>query len=110
LKAFEGWEEKTAYEANLLDGFWSPDRYYGFINTFKYEREKVVLDKYTLVETDRTRTVYNWFQCFSPEELAREFAQCGFAIEALYSDVAGKPFDPDTKEFAVVARKTTLTR
>lgn len=108
LKAFEEWEEKAAYEANLLDGFWSPDRYYGFINTFKYEREKVVLDKYTLIEPDRTRTVYNWFQCFSPEELEKEFAQCGFAIEAFYSDAAGKPFDPGTREFAVVARKAAL--
>ncbi len=106
LKAFEQREETAMYEANLLNGFWSPNKYYGFLNTFKYEREKVVVDKYTLIEDDRTRIVYNWLQYFSPEELEKEFVECGFMVEGLYSDVAGSPFDLETKEFAVVGKKT----
>ncbi|MHC4332234.1 MAG: SAM-dependent methyltransferase [Planctomycetota bacterium] len=105
LTAFEQREDTAMYEANLLNGFWSPNKYYGFLNTFKYEEEKVVLDKYTLIETSRTRTVYNWLQYFSPETLEKEFVKCGFTIEKLYSDVAGSPFDPETTEFAVVAKK-----
>jgi 2-polyprenyl-3-methyl-5-hydroxy-6-metoxy-1,4-benzoquinol methylase len=105
LNAFEQREETALYEANLLNGFWSADKYYGFLNTFKYEREKVVLDKYTIIEAGRTRTIYNWFQCFSPEMLEREFAECGFAIEEKFCDVAGTPFDSKADEFAVVARK-----
>jgi len=105
LKAFEQREETAMYETNLLNGFWSPNKYYGFLNTFKYEREKVVLDKYTLIEADRTRTVYNWLQYFSPEELEREFVEGGFTVEERYSGVAGSPFDSETKEFAVVAQK-----
>ena len=106
LNAFEQREERALYEANLLDGFWSADRYYGFQNTFKYEREKVVLDKYTIIEAGRTRTIYNWFQYFGPETLGREFAECGFAIDNIFSDVAGTPFDSKASEFAVVAKKT----
>ncbi len=105
LTAFEQREETALYEANLLNGFWSPNKYYGFLNTFKYEEEKVVLDKYTLIEAARTRTVYNWLQYFSTDALEREFAQCGFSIETMYSDVAGSPFDPEGTECAVVARK-----
>jgi SAM-dependent methyltransferase len=105
LVAFDEREEKAIYEADLLDGFWSPEKYYGFLNTFKYEKEKVVLDKYTLIEAARTRTVYNWLQHFRPEELERELRQCGFAVEGFYSDVAGAPFTPASREFAVVARK-----
>jgi hypothetical protein len=98
--------EKTAlYEANQLNGFRSPNRYYGFLNTFKYEREKVVLDKYTIIEDDRTRTVYNWLQYFSPEELEREFTSCGFTVDELYADVAGAPFDPQSGEIAIVGKK-----
>ncbi|MHC4681968.1 MAG: class I SAM-dependent methyltransferase, partial [Planctomycetota bacterium] len=82
-----------------------PNKYYGFLNTFKYESEKVVLDKYTIIEASRTRTVYNWLQYFSPEALERESVECGFAVEKLYSDVAGSPFDSESKEFAVVAKK-----
>jgi 2-polyprenyl-3-methyl-5-hydroxy-6-metoxy-1,4-benzoquinol methylase len=64
LNAFEQREERAVYEANLLNGFWSPNKYYGFQNTFKYEQEKVVLDKYTIIEADRTRTIYNWRRFF----------------------------------------------
>ncbi|OPY85630.1 MAG: Ubiquinone biosynthesis O-methyltransferase [Smithella sp. PtaU1.Bin162] len=105
LKAFDRREETATYEANLLNGFWSPNKYYGFLNTFKYQKEKVVLDKYTLIEAGRTRTVYNWFQSFSPESLKREFDECGFTVEDFYSDVAGSPFSPASSEFAVVAKK-----
>jgi 2-polyprenyl-3-methyl-5-hydroxy-6-metoxy-1,4-benzoquinol methylase len=105
LNAFEEREERALYEANLQDGFWSAEKYYGFQNTFKYEREKVVLDKYTVIEAGRTRTIYNWFQHFSPETLEREFAECGFAIDNIFSDVAGTPFDSKASEFAVVAKK-----
>lgn len=105
LPAFEERQEAAVYGANLLDGFWSPNRYYGFLNTFKYENEKVVLDKHTIVEAGRTRTVYNWLQYFSPETLAREFAECGLVVHQFLSDVAGSPFDPRSLEFAVVAGK-----
>jgi cyclopropane fatty-acyl-phospholipid synthase-like methyltransferase len=105
LKAFDQREETAMYEANLLNGFWSPNKYYGFLNTFKYESEKVVLDKYTIIEASRTRIVYNWLQYFSPEAMERELLECGFAVEKLYSDVAGSPLDSESKEFAVVARK-----
>jgi hypothetical protein len=65
----------------------------------------VVLDKYTIVEADRTRTVYNWLQYFSPEDLKREFDESGFAIEEFFSDVAGSSYDSQTNEFAVIAKK-----
>jgi cyclopropane fatty-acyl-phospholipid synthase-like methyltransferase len=73
LTAFDKREEASMYEANLPNGFWSPNKYYGFLNTFKYEKEKVVLDKYTLIEASHTRTVYNCLQYFSPAALEREF-------------------------------------
>ena len=105
LTAFDGREETAKYECNLLDGFWSPNKYYGFLNTFKYEKEKVVLDKYTLVEATHTQTVYNWLQYFTPEAIENELAECGFAPQTLFSDVAGSLYSPETAEFAVVAKR-----
>ena len=105
LAAFDQRKETATYEANLLDGFWSPHKYYGFLNTFKYDDESVVLDKYTIVDPSGARTVYNWLQYYSPDALEREFVGAGFAIEEFYSDVAGSLFDPEGAEFAVVARK-----
>jgi len=105
LLAFEQKEEAATYEVNRLNGFWSPNKYYGFLNTFKYDEEKVALDKYTIIELDRTRTVYNWMQYFTPQTVEKELVECGFAVEGFYSDVAGSPYRSDTTEFAVVAKK-----
>ncbi len=105
LSAFEQKEETATYEVNQLNGFWTSNKYYGFLNTFKYDEEKVVLDKYTIIESGRTRQVYNWLQHFTPEDLEREFKETGFYIKGLYSDVAGTPYDQKSSEFAVVANR-----
>lgn len=105
LAAYDRRAEVATYEVNLLNGFWSPNRYYGFLNTFKYGKEKVVLDKYTIIEAERTRTVYNWLQYFSPENLEKEFRAAGFSVKGLYSDVAGTRYDRKSNEFAVIAGK-----
>lgn len=103
LKAFEQRQETSIYRENLLDGFWSDNKYYGFLNTFKYEDEKVVLDKYTIIETNRRRTIYNWLQYYSVEALKQEFRECGLTINEFYSDVAGMPYNSQGQEFAIVA-------
>jgi SAM-dependent methyltransferase len=105
LSAFEQKEEIAIYEVNQLNGFWSPNKYYGFLNTFKYDEEKVALDKYTIIELDRTREVYNWLQYFAPKDLEREFIEADFSVKGLFSDVAGTPYDRKSSEFAVIANK-----
>ena len=106
LNSFNQKEESAIYELNQLNGFWSPEDYYGFVNTFKYEKEKVTLDKYTIIEKSRKREVYNWLQYFSEDSLKNEFEENGFKIIELYSDVAGKTLDSESTEFAIVARKS----
>jgi 2-polyprenyl-3-methyl-5-hydroxy-6-metoxy-1,4-benzoquinol methylase len=106
LNTFNQREESATYELNQLNGFWSPGDYYAFVNTFKYEKEKVILDKYTIIEASRTRAVYNWLQCYSHDSIRREFEENGFKADELYSDVAGKALTPESLEIAVVAKKS----
>ena len=106
LAAFEERRENAICEVNLLGGFWSPEKYYGFMNTFKYDDVKVMLDKFSIIEPNRTRTVYNWLQYFNKEKLTAEFDQNGLKVTELYSNVAGDEFKSDGKEFAVVAKKS----
>lgn len=94
------------YAVNLLDGFWLPSRHYGFLNTFKYEAEKVILDKYTIVASERTRQVYNWLQYFSPEDIEWEFVAAALCIKGIYADVTGTPYCRTAGEFAVIAQKS----
>lgn len=106
LNAFNQRAESATYELNQLDGFWSPEDYYCFVNTFKYEKEKVILDKYTIIEESGKRAVYNWLQYFSKGSLTKEFEENRFRVEEIYSDVAGKAFDSESTEFAAVAKKS----
>ena len=64
-----------------------------------------MLDKYTIVESQRTWEVYNWLQYFTVETLAQEFNAAGLEIEGVFSNVAGEPFDAEALEFAVVVRR-----
>jgi 2-polyprenyl-3-methyl-5-hydroxy-6-metoxy-1,4-benzoquinol methylase len=104
LNSFNKKKETATYELNQLNGFWSPKNYYCFVNTFKYEKEKVILDKYTIIEKTRKRVVYNWLQYFSADSLRKEFKENGFKVKEVYSDVAGKAFSSESPEIAIVAR------
>lgn len=105
LAAYDKREETATFQKGLLDGFWAPDIYYGFLNTFKYDKEKVILDKYTIVERHRTRVVYNWLQYFSHENLRKEFVEAGFTVGAFYGGVSGVKYNAKSDEFAVVAKR-----
>jgi len=105
LIAFAEKKEESIYEKNQLNGFWSAEPYYGFVTCFKYDEEKVSLDKYTIIERTQQREVYNWLQYFTPESWKQEAHAAGLEIDALYSDVAGNQYDSDAAEFAVVMTK-----
>ncbi|HBE72126.1 MAG TPA: class I SAM-dependent methyltransferase [Planctomycetaceae bacterium] len=107
--SFENRNEVTGFGPNLLEGFWSDEPYYGFLNTFKYDDEKVVLDKYTIVEATRVRTIFNWMQYFTPETLEHELSKCGLCVDSLFADVAGTPYSHTGDEFAIVAKRETIT-
>lgn len=104
LRAFDARAEEVCYAPNLLDGFWSDQAYFGFLNTFKYPSDHVVLDKYTIVQEAGTRVVYNWLQYYAPEALERELAESGFCVAEQLGNVAGDAFDEQSHEFAVVSR------
>ena len=98
-------EETAAYAPRMMDGFWAPTPYYGFLNTFVYPDERVSVDRYEIVEADRRRTFWTWIQYFDPTSITDELAASGFAVERLLGNVAGDPYDPGGAELAVVARR-----
>jgi SAM-dependent methyltransferase len=105
-KMFEARDETATWAPNLMDGFWSPREYFGFRNTFKYDDERLLLDKYTIVERDRIRRIYNWLQCFTLQGIESECAGCGLKVVEEWGDVAGAAYDPDATEFAIVMKAT----
>ncbi len=105
MSAYDKLEEAESYEANQLNGFWAAEPYYGFLNTFKYDKEHVVLDKYTIVTADELKTVYNWLQYFSVDALKQEFEENGLHIDEVYTNVAGAAHTQESQEIAVVATR-----
>jgi len=106
MAAYAERNEASFYEKNQLDHFWCEEDYFCFVNTFKYDDEAVVLDKYDIFpERGGAETVYNWLQYFSPESLEDELSGAGFAVEHLFGDVAGGAYAVRNSEFAVVATK-----
>jgi SAM-dependent methyltransferase len=103
--ALEGQVESASYSVSPGGGFWSPGPYFEFANAFVYPEEAVLLTRYVIVEGDRTRSIYNWIQLFSPESLTSELAGAGLDVESVMGDVTGRPFDPGSPQFAVVARR-----
>ncbi|MDQ1289993.1 MAG: methyltransferase 25 protein [Actinomycetota bacterium] len=103
MAAFDAVTEKAVYAPSLLDGFFSPRPYFGFHNTYRYEPERVSLDKFEIVEEDGARSHLVWIQYYSPDTLATELTTAGFEVTELLGDVAGAPYDADARQFAVVA-------
>jgi cyclopropane fatty-acyl-phospholipid synthase-like methyltransferase len=107
---FNTTSEKRAYEYVPCDGFWSKNHYYAFTNTFKYESEKLILDKHTIIEERSTKEIFNWMQCYSIHSLEKELNASGFYISEVYSDVAGHPYQAKGKEIAIIAKKMTIPK
>ena len=103
---FEKTGEKQSFEHCPDGGFWSAGSHYIFQKSFKYEAEKLLLDKYVIVEGEQSREIYNWLQCHDLTALTGEFEAAGLSIRETYADVAGAPYDKSATEYAIVARKT----
>ena len=105
VHAFDKKEENASLVFNHMDGFWSKEPYYAFVNIFKYDDVKVSLDKYTIVEEQQTREVYNWLQYFSKVQIEKEFEAAGLRITNWMGNVGGAPYDENADEFAVIAER-----
>lgn len=97
-------QESEEIAVNLQGGFWSARDYIGLRKTWIYEEEKLSVDVYLIVEEDRTWTVYNWCQYFTPESLAGELEEMGFAIDFLGGALDGAELDVKEPQMGVIAR------
>lgn len=105
LVALEARTESAWYAPAPQGGFFSASPYFEFLASFVYPEDVVSLNKHVIVEAERTRTLYDWVQHFSPESLAMDLGGSGLEIASVLGDVTGRAFDPQSAEFAVVARR-----
>jgi len=106
LSSYRNREEEAVYSENLMEGFWSGNDYYGFANTFKYDIEKVICDKYTIFEENKTWQVFNWLQYYTIDSLNKECRDNGFQISEFFGDVKGSPHTEQSNEIAVILKRS----
>ena len=97
--------EASSIDAHLDGGFWSPNPHFVLTTRFRYDSAGAYLDRHLIVEEDRRWEVFNWMQCFDRERLQAELTEVGLEVSAWLGSVAGDPFDRESPEFAVVARR-----
>lgn len=103
LAAFHAVSEEMEVERCPTGGFWSVAPYYSVKVTHKYSEHFLYVDNYSVIEDEGRLEYFLWTQCFSPESLATELANAGFAVEEYLGNVAGEEFDEESIEFAVIA-------
>jgi SAM-dependent methyltransferase len=86
LPALSTRRERNSFAANPAGGFWSPNPYFEFVNSFVYQAERLTLDRFDIIEADRHRTVYNWLQHFDVPALEQELHGHGFDLTALLGE------------------------
>ena len=104
IAQFNQRQEGASYGRRLMDGFWAPGDYFGFLTTFLYNDQKLALDRYLIIEPDRRREVFNWLQYFDPDTITAELTDNGFCVEQIVDVLSGEPVQASTGEFAVIAR------
>ena len=104
MSAYESREETSVFGRYFMEGFWAEGDYFAFQNTFKYDAEKVSLDKYTIIEAHRIWQVFNWKQYSDESDIIAELAQNGFdAVEIAY-DFANSSNHGEKIHFGVIAK------
>ena len=101
---FESFQEGTTIEHRLMNGFWSADDYIGLKQSIKYDRERVTLDRYLIVEPERHWMVCNWLQVFDPAMLEAELSAAGFQVEQQNGELGSSGSAEDAELIWVVAR------
>lgn len=107
LVGFDQFEEGVRYGRRQSGDFWTDEDYFDFINQFKYEAERITLDKYTIFTPQREFEIYNWLQHYDQQSLAAEFTANDLTITNWHANVAGDPLDPQSPTIAIVAQKPT---
>lgn len=101
---FKEKDEFTLIENHLMKGFWANNDYVGIQKSFIYENQSLSLDRYIIVEPERSWQVYNWFQYFTPEMIEKELKDAGLSIVERAGDLTGKPLVEDSDLIGIIAR------
>ena len=88
------------------EGFWSEEEHLLLQSHFKYKKDKVRLDKYTmLLANGEVRTHHIWKHYFSLKRCINMMEESGFNVKEYWSNLQGKPFEKESPWIGMIAQK-----
>lgn len=96
-------EDLTIIEVGLMGGFWAADDYVGIQRSFVYPEEYLSLDRYLIVEPNKTWQIFNWTQHFTPESIKAELQNIGFEVDQMVGELSGEPLKPESDFIGIIA-------
>lgn len=99
-------DPKQSWYISKEDGFWSAEEHLLLQQHFKYKKDKVRLDKYTVILNDGQTKTYNiWKHYFSLKRTIAMMEENDFLIKDYWSDLKGKPYEENSPWIGMVAQK-----
>ncbi|MBI5670587.1 MAG: methyltransferase domain-containing protein [Chloroflexi bacterium] len=87
-------------------GFWKPGPHLVLSRYYNYAEHDTGLEQYLVIENNGAVTEYRvWRHYYTPETIGAALRAQGFTVEAVYGDLTGTPYQPDSQWAGIVARK-----
>nr|WP_320120462.1 class I SAM-dependent methyltransferase [uncultured Marinifilum sp.] len=103
---FQNQEKEQEWYISEKEGFWNEKEHLLLQSHFKYKKEKVRLDKYTIVLADGSmRTHHIWKHYFSLKRAIDMMKQHAFIVKDYWSNLEGKTYEKESQWIGIVAQK-----
>jgi SAM-dependent methyltransferase len=97
---------KTDWYFQPQNGFWHRRPHFVLEQSHKYPDYDTCLNQYIVfVPWRRPRTYHIWHRYYSRETVSELLARHRFDVVGMYSDLTGKPFDPEAEWIGLVCRR-----
>ena len=105
---FETSEPNQSWYISKDEGFWSEKEHLLLQSHFKYKKDKVRLDKYTLIMKDgEVRTHHIWKHYFSLKRAIQMMKEHEFTVCDYWSNLQGKPYERLSPWIGMIVRKAS---
>jgi len=104
---YAGREEYHRWEF-AESGFWRPQPHLLLKSLYRYEEEHTFLNQYIVINREDTVCYNLWEQTFTAFEMEKALTVAGFGEIRLYGNVAGEPYDQNSKTLCAAAKRPTL--